>query len=406
MGRLPFAVWWRRRRRVVTSGRLGRAKSAIARISSRTSSRRFFTRYVARRQPVILDGRLPELSSLPDGWWATDPAARALEVQVEVRDGPRDTFGRGRRVRMRYDKLLRRIGDGMHYLTTQEAAGEQLFAPPLTAFAGRLPLRPKLLDTLVPQSINMWLGRTETLTSSGLHHDYHDNLYVLLSGRKRFRLFPPSDAPLMQTVGTIAKVHPNGRICYEGELTEADGRTAEDSAVEAVRVAKQRLRRAERELAEAEEAVDAGRGPSAAVDRAEELLEKAMDGVLAAEDRRRRMRVRSGASGGAQRKEEAAPSTTPPNFSRFGALQTEGGRLPAALRGARLLEFELRAGQMLFLPAGWFHEVCSVGEHCALNYWFHPPDTSRYERPYRAHDFWRREWRRTLRVHADSAPSE
>ena len=37
------------------------------------------------------------------------------------------------------------------------------------------------------------------------------------------------------------------------------------------------------------------------------------------------------------------------------------------------------------------------------SYWFHPPDTSSYERPYRAHGFWRREWRRTLRLHADGA---
>ena len=53
---------------------------------------------------------------------------------------------------------------------------------------------------------------------------------------------------------------------------------------------------------------------------------------------------------------------------------------------------------MLYLPAGWFHEVSSLGAHCALNYWFHPPDTRTYERPYAAHAFWRREWRRTLRV--------
>jgi hypothetical protein len=33
--------------------------------------------------------------------------------------------------------------------------------------------------------------------SSGLHHDYHDNLYVLLKGRKRFQLFAPGEAPRM-----------------------------------------------------------------------------------------------------------------------------------------------------------------------------------------------------------------
>ena len=45
----------------------------------------------------------------------------------------------------------------------------------------------------------------------------------------------------------------------------------------------------------------------------------------------------------------------------------------------RAFEFELHAGEMLYLPCGWFHEVRSYGNskeggHLALNYWFHPPD--------------------------------
>ena len=45
----------------------------------------------------------------------------------------------------------------------------------------------------------------------------------------------------------------------------------------------------------------------------------------------------------------------------------------------RSLECELKAGEMLYMPCGWFHEVRSYsnskeGGHLALNYWFHPPD--------------------------------
>jgi hypothetical protein len=76
----------------------------------------------------------------------------------------------------------------------------------------------------------------------------------------------------------------------------------------------------------------------------------------------------------------------------------------------------LKAGQMLYLPAGWFHEVESCNSnasmsdnptqgsslyengskntgsaaesgHMAFNYWFHPPDTQQYEKPYST-DFW------------------
>jgi ribosomal protein L16 Arg81 hydroxylase len=55
--------------------------------------------------------------------------------------------------------------------------------------------------------------------SSGLHHDFHDNLYVLLRGRKRFRLYPPDQAKRMYTHGRIAKVHANGRIVYADQAS-------------------------------------------------------------------------------------------------------------------------------------------------------------------------------------------
>ena len=47
----------------------------------------------------------------------------------------------------------------------------------------------------------------------------------------------------------------------------------------------------------------------------------------------------------------------------------------------KAVECELEAGQMLYLPCGWFHEVRSYGSskeggHLALNYWFHPPDNT------------------------------
>ena len=55
-------------------------------------------------------------------------------------------------------------------------------------------------------------------SSSGLHHDFHDNLYLLLRGCKHFELYPPTMASLMYTNGTISKIHPNGRIVYEGQV--------------------------------------------------------------------------------------------------------------------------------------------------------------------------------------------
>ena len=77
------------------------------------------------------------------------------------------------------------------------------------------------LNTVIKGSISYKVtSRPEPCvgSSSRLHHDYHDNLYILLRGRKRFRLFPPSMARRMYTHGQIRTVHPNGRIVYEGQV--------------------------------------------------------------------------------------------------------------------------------------------------------------------------------------------
>ena len=108
------------------------------------------------------------------------------------------------------------------------------------------------MGRLVPASYNLWIGNSSDGSSSGLHHDYHDNIYVLVRGRKRFRLFSPADAKYMHTRGKISKIHKNGRICYEGAETEADG-----SDAELVRITNQRFE-AEAEISEAEAALAKG----------------------------------------------------------------------------------------------------------------------------------------------------
>ena len=50
------------------------------------------------------------------------------------------------------------------------------------------------------------------------------------------------------------------------------------------------------------------------------------------------------------------------------------------------------AGEMLYLPAGWFYEATSCGkeEHMAFTYWFHPLDNltrQGFSKPYTT-GFW------------------
>ena len=91
----------------------------------------------------------------------------------------------------------------------------------------------------------------------------------------------------------------------------------------------------------------------------------------------------------------------------------------------KMMIANIHPGEMLYLPASWFHQVYSSGGeegnekkktatattenknyvtstttntlnglHVALNYWFHPPDTlDNFNKPYQ-HDYWENHWKR------------
>lgn len=81
----------------------------------------------------------------------------------------------------------------------------------------------------------------------------------------------------------------------------------------------------------------------------------------------------------------------------------------ARSRGAEFT-VTLQAGEMLYLPAGWFHEVKSTGSppqgHMAMNYWFHPPDNDKFDAPY-CSNFWEMDWdQRVKSVSSTAAQSK
>lgn len=84
-----------------------------------------------------------------------------------------------------------------------------------------------------------------------MHHDHHDNLYILLKGRKHFDLYSPAEALNMYTRGIIAKVHFNGKINFQeaGPNVRADG---VDESIERVLRANLEHTKAEQEVAQAE----------------------------------------------------------------------------------------------------------------------------------------------------------
>ncbi|CAM9861457.1 unnamed protein product, partial [Hapterophycus canaliculatus] len=168
------------------------------------------------------------------GQWTNEylrDKAGDAEVKVEFRGGAGERFGQGLERGMKFGDFLGELEhkSDLLYLTTQELGLDPtgrpaLMSAPLDRLRDDFPLRPKLVGELVPQNVNLWMGHTKSgASSSGLHHDFHDNLYVLLRGKKTFRLFSPADAHRMYLEGDVVKVHPNGRINYRGKETLADG---------------------------------------------------------------------------------------------------------------------------------------------------------------------------------------
>lgn len=276
---------------------------------------------------------------------------------------------------------------------------DDLYQKPLTNLASQpeiLPLIPPIFTHLIPQQINLWMGSSTASkeefkvdlndptslgkyipkgNSSGLHHDHADNLYILVQGRKRFTLFSPADASRLHTIGTIYKVYQSGIIDYSPDENAPNWVHIRDDGAIISEV--ERWKR-EKAGAEEEEAVEFDEG------------EENEQGSEAGEDQ---------------------VKLSPPNFSKIPPALLHIDEFDEATT-LRLLKFAekyfpgfltlhkltvwINPGEMLYLPAGWFHEVSSFsGEdlkiHIALNYWFMPPNL---EDGY-SDDYWKDDFEKT-----------
>lgn len=282
-------------------------------------------------------------------------------------------------------------------LEEQEIRVQELYQPPMTNCLDTVPETPKFLDYMIPQQINLWIGAAKTQTddsedgnwlarfdpgdpkgklglgrnvpgggsSSGLHHDHADNLYIPVAGHKRFTLFAPCDAAKMFTVGTIRRLFSSGVIDYVNNEQAPFWRQLRDDGAIIAEVYKA--------------ALDAN--PSM-----EEAQKKEYEEFIQLDVE---MQLRSK---GSESKHLDPPSfaTVPPSVVHSRDIKDEELRKsitkaaeklwPSFFRAHRIT-VDLKPGEMLYLPAGWFHEVTSYGDndssdknvHVAANYWFVPP---------------------------------
>ncbi|CBQ68297.1 conserved hypothetical protein [Sporisorium reilianum SRZ2] len=225
---------------------------SIAKVNNRISPADMWTHFISQRRPVVIDGLLQDPEWNASRWTDLEylrSAAGDVPVKIEPVHPDAGHFGTSvKRNKVRFSQFLDILQDkdsaGKWYLTTQYVEqGDQQTPPtrsdeadsddsdyepemdnvlpaPTNALSNDFPAKPHLLGNLVLQQCNLWLGNSKEGKSSGLHHDFHDNLYILLSGYKRFLLFPPSAHRYLHPRGCVDRVHPNGLIVYTppGEL--------------------------------------------------------------------------------------------------------------------------------------------------------------------------------------------
>ena len=421
-------------------------------LPSLPSPKTFFRDYVAKRKPCVIDTSLDEPEWCGNKWtndYLIENAGNET-LQVEKKGEEGRSFGlKAPKVKMQFSEFVNELKSGNTnlYLTTQtieidEEMGlpTKLFGPPLNGLAQDFALVPKLLGNLVPNNLNLWMGNSLDGSCSGLHHDFHDNLYIVIRGKKSFELYSPKDAVFLQSHGTLAKVHPNGLINYQGteNWTRGDGVPFRWVIDELKEKAEQDLAHAEEELELACEKGDQDELEKTKenLSTAEKLMDEIMDfevsqqgeedfgddddegccdseeeeeeghhSTVSAENspptKRRKVETKEGegnssSSSSSSSQKEGEEETPPDHFSKIDLTQDREEILKTFpdFSKATSMTCEVKSGQMLYLPASWFHCVTSFNlpnekesGHIAFNYWFHPPDNPSYEMPYQD-KFW------------------
>jgi hypothetical protein len=250
---------------------------------------------------------------------------------------------------------------------------------------GLLPIRPRIVPPeLILADMNLWMGRNADPTSSGLHHDYHDNVYVLARGEKRFTLYSPRDAGRMYTAGKITRVHCNGLINYNGIETGEDGDVIDEDGEPEL---KSRLEELEAKDVRSEDAADDDNDDDKnfddddfadfdGVDDYDELNES--DDNVDDEDENH-VHVDEEPLFTRDGQKITKDKSDPDSFSKVDYANMKDFPL---FKGAVRMEVTVKAGEALYLPCGWFHDVSSAESgdgHVAFNYWFHPPPMSASE---------------------------
>ena len=240
-------------------------------------------------------------------------------------------------------------------------------------------------------------------------------------------LFPPTQAPNLYPHGKIETIHPNGLISYKHNVVRSDGLGAQEAARFRIKALEEKIAvtkgKKEKKNLEAllEEAIDAemdllveegGDDDFTGMELDDEEFPEGEDSDDDQEDTGSIVSSRSRGKGkGKAMDEDHDESGEPSSFSRIPTpLLHKHLSLPTtavSTNSDSSTEFDLskastpfvvdiNPGEMLYLPASWWHEVTSSSPenskssvHMAFNYWFYPPDgLKKFDEPYQDDIVW------------------
>jgi|GEM_PF-1662365 len=253
---------------------------------------RFYVNWFVPRQPMWLQvGDLSRLGWRTDRWTPEYLLRRAGAQRVKVlRQRQPDAGYQPENIEyvdMVFGEFVQRVftdpkGTDQLYLNLQTG---RVLEPPLLQLMGDFSI-PDFYCEVPIQSVNLWLGRSHHGITTMLHHDFSDNIYVVVWGRKRVTLYPPEQAPNLYPRGDLKRVKTNGFIEY------------------------------------------------------------------------RNMNVH-----GMPHVTQLDPEA--PDLERFPGYEKAQ---------AHRLDLEIAAGDVLYIPAGWFHQLQSLpGDHAAVSFFAEPP---------------------------------
>jgi hypothetical protein len=179
------------------------------------NARQFFERYIIKRKPAFFNSTIKGKFNK----WNNSYLKKIIGNNNVL------TMLRGNTKTLKFYDFINYIenGNNKYYMNVQPFESKiknepYLLSPLLKKLykLNELPIIPSILGNIIPFQINIWMGGDNT--KSRLHHDYHDNLYIVIKGKKIIKLYSPADADNLYTRGCISKIHKNGLIEYSNMI--------------------------------------------------------------------------------------------------------------------------------------------------------------------------------------------